>query len=229
MTAATVVGDSEVTGTVVLNQDGTLTFTPNVGQSGVATVRYTLTDGDGDPRFAEWTISVDADGTPTTPTGDDVPLATVDEDGLPGGIAGGIEDVAGEAVQVSGNLGYDFGDDGIGDFRWLAPSPSGLTSGGVPVVFSVSGDGRQLTGSAGGSVVLTAVLTSLATGAYQVTLAGPLDHSAPGVEDDIALTLNYVVSDSDGDEAQGALNVVLDDDAPLAVDDGASTSDGARW
>lgn len=52
VTAATVVSDSEVTGAVVINADGTLTFTPDPGQSGVATVRYTLTDGDGDPRFA---------------------------------------------------------------------------------------------------------------------------------------------------------------------------------
>lgn len=227
VTAANVVGDSEVTGSVVLNQNGTLTFTPDPGQSGVATVRYTLTDGDGDPRFAEWTIIVDADGTPTTPSGDDVPVAEVDEDGLAGGIAGGIDDVAGEATQVAGVLGYDAGTDGAGDFRWLAPSPSGLTSGGMPVMFSVSGDGRQLVGSAGGSVVLTAVLTNLLTGAYQVTLAGPLDHSDPGSEDDIDLTLNYVVSDSDGDEAQGSLNVVVDDDSPLAADDAASASGGA--
>lgn len=227
VTAATVVSDSEVTGAVVINADGTLTFTPDPGQSGVATVRYTLTDGDGDPRFALWTIAVDADDAPSTPTGPEVPTAVLDEDGLAGGVAGGIDDVPAELTQVSGLLGYDAGSDGVGDFRWSADGLGGLTSAGAPVTFSVSADGRQLVGTAGTSVVLTAVLTNLVTGAYQVTLAGPLDHSDPDSEDDIALTLNYVVSDSDGDEAQGSLNLVIDDDSPVADDDAASTSDGA--
>lgn len=40
----------------------------------------------------------------------------VDEDGLPDGIVGGVNDLDGEATQVTGVLGYSFGPDGPGTF-----------------------------------------------------------------------------------------------------------------
>ncbi|MDW9034348.1 hypothetical protein SFB88_15680, partial [Legionella pneumophila] len=62
------------------------------------------TDSDGD------TVTAAADGLVIT-VDDDTPIASankltgvVDEDGLTGGIAGGVGDVAGQAVAASGNV-----------------------------------------------------------------------------------------------------------------------------
>ena len=46
-------------GTVTVNGNGTLTFTPNPGFTGVATVNYTVTDPEGLTDTAVWTITVE--------------------------------------------------------------------------------------------------------------------------------------------------------------------------
>ncbi|NWL75267.1 hypothetical protein DM872_00125, partial [Pseudomonas taiwanensis] len=100
---------------------------------------------------------------------------TVDEDGLAGGIAGGIGDVAGAATVASGSVTgiFQSGADAplsyalSGDTSGL---PQTLTSGGVAVTYSVVGN--LLTASAGAVDVFTFSLT--AAGAYSFTLLKPL-------------------------------------------------------
>ncbi|WP_442487637.1 Ig-like domain-containing protein [Halomonas litopenaei] len=230
LTDASVVGGDNV-GNVTINSDGTLTFKPAPSFSGNAVVDYTATDGDGDTVDGRLTISVEgSDGTPTTPETDGDPStgpakAIVDEDGLPGGVAGGVADVAGESVVATGSLGYDFGDDGPGEVRLSTDGLPSLTSGGSPVTWTLSGNGRSLIGFDGnGDRVISVQLTNVANGSYKVVLAKPLDHAASGREDDISFSVKYTVTDSDGDTAVGRLNVVVDDDSPVAQDDGASTN-----
>ncbi len=55
-------------GAVVVNADGTLTFTPTTGFTGVASVSYTVTDPSGLTDTAVWSITVD-DGVPSTRDG----------------------------------------------------------------------------------------------------------------------------------------------------------------
>lgn len=61
------------------------------------------------------------------------------------------------------------------------------------------------------------------TGEFQVTLSKPLQHNVDGVEDDLNFNVGYTVTDSDGDTADGQLNVVIDDDVPVAAPDTATT------
>ena len=231
VTDATVDGGPGV-GTVTVNPDGTLTFAPNPDFTGNAVIDYTGTDGDGDTTDGKLTVTVesgDADDTPTTPETDGDPTtnpakAIVDEDGLPGGIAGGINDVAGERIAATGSLGYDFGDDGQGSFSWSTANLPSLTSNGSPVTWTLSGNGRSLVGFDGnGDRVISVQLTDVTNGTYKVVLAKPLDHSNPDVEDDINFNVGYTITDSDGDSASGVLKVTVDDDMPVANDDAAST------
>ena len=50
-------------GTVTVNADGTLTFTPTPGFTGAAVVNYTIVDEEGLTDSSTWTITVGADGT----------------------------------------------------------------------------------------------------------------------------------------------------------------------
>ncbi|USZ48267.1 tandem-95 repeat protein [Halomonas sp. DN3] len=229
VTDATVEGGPDV-GTVTINPDGTLTFVPDPDFSGNAVIDYTGTDGDGDTTEGQLTVNVgEKDDQPTTPETDDDPDTTpakaiLDEDGLPGGIAGGINDVAGEPIAASGSLGYDFGDDGQGSFTWNTDNLPSLTSNGSPVTWTLSGNGRSLVGFDGnGDRVISVQLTDVADGTYKVVLAKPLDHPNPDVEDDINFDVGYTITDSDGDAASGVLKVTVDDDTPVANDDTAST------
>ncbi|WP_348814412.1 Ig-like domain-containing protein [Halomonas sp. H10-59] len=229
ITNATVQGGAGV-GTVAVNPDGTLTFTPNPGFIGNATIDYTATDGDGSAVGGSLNVAVADGGTgPSTPETDGdpntaPPKAVLDEDGLPGGIAGGINDVAGERTAATGSLGYDFGSDGPGSFSWNTTGLPALTSGGSPVTWSLSGNGRSLVGFDNtGNRVISVQLTDVANGNYKVVLAKPLDHSHPGVESDINFSVGYTITDSVGDSASGSIDITVDDDTPVANADSATT------
>ncbi|MGQ7247480.1 Ig-like domain-containing protein, partial [Halomonas sp. V046] len=229
LTNASVQGGSNV-GTVTTQPNGTVTFTPHPNFSGNAVITYTVTDGDGDPVTGKLKVKVEDGGdVPTTPETDGdpttkSPTATVDEDGLPGGIAGGDGDVPGEATSVTGSLGYDFGDDGPGGFSWSTNGLPSLTSQGESLDYFLSNNGHTLTAfDEGFAPVFSVKLTNQASGAYRVTLFQPLDHSDPTTEDDIRFSVGYTITDSDGDSADGKLNMRVDDDTPVAASDFATT------
>ncbi|TXL73706.1 hypothetical protein FHP25_20065 [Vineibacter terrae] len=160
---------------------------------------------------------------------DDIPIVTaaqqtgtVDEDGVPGGIAGGVGDVAGEATVATGSVAPLFspGADQPLTFS-LSADTSGLaalTSGGVAVTYAVVGN--TLTASAGGSTVFTFSVNST-TGAWTFTLSDQLDHAAGNDENDLTINLSSILraTDFDGDTAAAAANalvVTVDDDTPTA-------------
>jgi len=144
--------------------------------------------------------------------------AEVDEEGLPGGIAGGVDDLSGELSSVSGSLGYSFGPDGAGSFAWSTAGLPDATSGGVPLTYSVSSDGLTLTAQAGSVTVFTLTVTDLAAGTYEFNLLAALDHRSPpsgtSVEDDLSFLFGYTITDGNGTTAAGSLAVTVDDDSP---------------
>lgn len=161
----------------------------------------------------------------TTPAVDGIPTGgtasnAVDEDGLPDGIVGGVNDLDGEATSVSGVLGYSFGPDGPGSFTWSTAGLAalGISSGGVPLTYQVSADGLVLTAFAGEKVVFEVQVTNLLTGAYQFQLFAPVDHAAPELggsdENDILYLFGYTITDGNGTPATGSLSILIDDDSP---------------
>ncbi|QMV61427.1 retention module-containing protein [Pseudomonas berkeleyensis] len=174
----------------------------------------------GGPEFPEAlpiaTADPEVDGIPSGGTASNA----VDEDGLPDGIVGGVNDLDGEATQVTGVLGYSFGPDGPGTFTWSAAglAEMGVSSGGTPLTYQVSPNGLTLTAYAGETVVFVAQVTNLATGAYQFQLFAPLDHAAPALggsdENDILYLFNYTITDGNGTPASGSLSILVDDDSP---------------
>lgn len=176
----------------------------------------------GGPEFPEAEPVATADAVPAVdgiPTGGTASNA-VDEDGLPDGIAGGVNDLDGEATSVSGVLGYSFGPDGPGTFTWSTAGLAalGISSGGVPLTYQVSADGLVLTAFAGETLVFEVQVTNLLTGAYRFELSAPLDHAAPPLgesdENDILYLFNYTITDGNGTPASGSLSILIDDDSP---------------
>ena len=116
---------------------------PNI----VLSLAYTVTDGDGDS--APGTISVTID--------DDMPLP-IAPDPLVGSNVAGTSATA--ALDSDDNVDNNVGADQLGTVQFPASlnPDSGLTSGGVPIIYTVSNDGLLLTGTAGGSTVFTITL-----------------------------------------------------------------------
>ncbi|WP_289104264.1 VCBS domain-containing protein [uncultured Halomonas sp.] len=213
-----------------------LTRTSNsaLTEAGSIDIALSATDNDGDAASGTLTLENREASIPSTPESDGDPsslnpTATLDEDGLAGGNAGGSGDVAGEDTVTTGTLGYSFGNDGAaasGAFSWnVASLPGDLkTADGRAVSFQLSSDGHTLTGTAsdgsGGSEdVVTIALTDQSSGAYQVTLHQALAHAAGNDENDLVFDATYTIVDADGSQADGALSVVIDDDAPVATSD----------
>ncbi|SDA59517.1 T1SS-143 domain-containing protein/type I secretion C-terminal target domain (VC_A0849 subclass) [Pseudomonas sp. NFPP33] len=161
-------------------------------------------------------VVLEVDG---TPTGGEA-INAVDEEGLPGGIVGGPNDLPGEAASVFGILGYSFGPDGPGGFTWSTAGLSelGMTSGGVPLSYQVSLDGLTLMAFAGDQEVFTLEITDLLAGTYTFELLAALDHEPPlpggSDENDLFFTFTYTITDGNGTPATGSLSILIDDDSP---------------
>ena len=150
--------------------------------------------------------------------------ASVDEDGLPGGIEGGVNDVAGIVTTVSGSLAgiFQSGADAplTYSFNTSTAGLPALTSGGTALSYSVSGN--TLTAKAGTADVFTLTITNTSTGAYSFSLLKPLDHPNGDNENDIFLQFGSLIkaTDKDGDSISAAANklvITVDDDTPVAA------------
>jgi len=193
---------------------------------------FTITDGDGDTKSGSLSVTIDDDAPIVNPTQTAI---TVDEDGLPGGLAGGPNDYAAggandTVTSVNGTLSYSFGADGkdtaATDIVFATAGLPALKSGGVDVLYAWDANSNTLTAYlSGGSatnpsaVVFSLHVTDVATGAYTFALSKTLDHAAPGSgadENNLTLTLPFTISDFDKDTASGSLSVTINDDSPKA-------------
>jgi hypothetical protein len=130
--------------------------------------------------------------------GDQIAIG-LDEDGTPaisGSNPGGPGDDADAPTVLSGTLIYNFGDSGPAGtdpivFDTNALNALSLQSGGDPVVWAWDGASLTLTGTVGGNTIVELVINDLNTGAYTVTLSGPIDHEAPesgSFENEVAIS-----------------------------------------
>ncbi|MBL8713015.1 MAG: VWA domain-containing protein [Alphaproteobacteria bacterium] len=223
--SATIAGAN---GVLIINSDGSYTYTLNAGVKGDTADNFTygLTDGDGDTSNA--VLHITSDGTPVIYDPNDPTLSpgtrTVDETNL------------GPATSVSGDLNANFYSDTPGKFSATGASTfsfggsaenGALTSNGYPVTVTLTGN--TYTGTANGVPVFTLTITNVDTGAYTFTLLGTLDHADTTNPDDvIQLNFGVTATDSDGDSDSATLTINVKDDGPVAHDDHNSynTADG---
>ncbi len=111
-----------------------------------------------------------------------------------------------------------------------ALNASALTSGGVALVYTLNTAGTVLTATAGqgGATVFTVTLSDDGTGSYVFDLDGRIDHPVGGSENDLDFAFGFTATDSDGDSADGAFTVTVDDDSPVIMPDAedATLSEG---
>ncbi|MEP6360375.1 MAG: retention module-containing protein [Halioglobus sp.] len=202
-------------GELLLASDGTYTYTQTAGAeaTGSDVFNYTLTDGDGDPSSATLTINLDGGVTVTVPGADD-DGTTVLEAGLPEGTGELSDDIAGNdnSETTSGTITF--------------------TASDTPVTISVGGQTIVLDGAAQGDLTvdgafgeLTLDVSDIANGNidYSYTLGDNIDHDDVVADSD---TFAVIVTDEDGDSANGSLVIAITDDGPEAVADTESVIEG---
>ena len=138
---------------------------PNI----VLSLAYMATDGDADTTQGTFSVTiVDDISLPITP------------DPLVGSNVAGTSATA--FLDSDDNIDNNVGADQLGTVRFPASlnPDSGLTSGGVPIIYTVSSDGLVLTGTAGGSIVFTITLNpdgnfAGTNDAYTLNMSGIVD------------------------------------------------------
>ncbi|MDO8252805.1 MAG: VCBS domain-containing protein, partial [Rhodoferax sp.] len=170
---------------------------------------YTLTDQDGDATTA--TLNITINGT------NDAPIVTnqtqsVSEEGLANGLpdATGTPDTTNSATFTGTMVATDPELSAITAWT-LTSSPTGITSNGVAVVWTLAG--QTYTGTAGATQVATLTINN--SGGYTFTLTAPIDQAAAGEE---VRALSFGVGANDGTlVGAGTLTINVEDDAPNTI------------
>ena len=201
-------------GQIKIYENGAYTYTYNAAaNSGSLTevFNYTLVDFDGDASVAPLTITIVDNGPGNAPT----ITRTIDE-------TTDINANTSGTITVAGATDFDLV---AGTFTSGGSQLGGaLTSNGVPVVVSlVSG---QYVGMAGSVQVFTLSLN--ASGQYSFIMKAPIDQAnASDPNDTIVLNFGYVATDADGDSSAGGIQIIVRDDAPIAVGDTNNVPNGS--
>ncbi|WP_324033981.1 T1SS-143 repeat domain-containing protein [Aeromonas caviae] len=130
-----------------------------------------------------------------------------------------VEDSDWSAAQtLTGDLAITAGADPLVNIAFDASQPGlqGLTSGGQPVVITISGN--SISGAVNGQNVFTLTLDQ--NGHYVFTLNQPLDQGSA----DSLLKAGFTLTDSDGDKVSSTLSVAIGDGADPVISAVTGTS-----
>jgi VCBS repeat-containing protein len=211
-------------GTLVLNANGTYTYTLNPGDAdfkalhaggnGTETFTYTLTDADGDSSTAHLVLNVHNN-----------------DDGV---TLGGLDVAGGELTVYEKNLMYGSDPDAPALTQhgtFTVNAPDGLQSLSISGVAIISGGVVQplpISGSTWLGSTLTVTGYDPATGvvSYSYTLNYTDTHPNADGANSISENFEVIAVDADGSEARGEINVKIVDDLPTAKPDATSVVEG---
>jgi VCBS repeat-containing protein len=211
-------------GTLVLNADGTYTYTLNTtdadfknlhgGGNGTETFAYTITDSDGDTSTANLVLNIHNND-------DQVYLNGLDVNG-------------GELTVYEKNLSDGTSPDTpaltqSGTFTVTAlDGLQTLTVGGINVVTGgvAAGFPQSVTTPLGSTLTITGYNPATGVVSYSYTLVDNETHPNANGANSISENFNVVATDTDGSTASGQINVNIVDDLPSAHPDAASVVEG---
>ncbi|CAN7639283.1 retention module-containing protein [Pseudomonas umsongensis] len=211
-------------GTLVLNANGTYTYTLNPGDAdfkalhaggnGTETFTYILTDADGDSSTAQLVLNV-----------------RNNDDGV---TLGGLDVAGGELTVYEKNLMYGSDPDAPALTQhgtFTVNAPDGLQSLSISGVSIISGGVVQplpISGTTGLGSTLTVTGFDPATGVVSYSYTLNYTDTHPNADGANSITENFevIAIDADGSEARGEINVKIVDDLPTANPDATSVVEG---
>ncbi|WP_223616401.1 retention module-containing protein, partial [Pseudomonas sp. BF-B-30] len=209
-------------GTLVLNANGTYTYTLNTsdadfqalhgGGNGTETFAYTLTDADGDSSTANLVLQIHNNDDPIT--------------------IGGLNTEGGELTVFEKNLGDGSAPDATaltqnGTFTVAAlDGVTTLTVGGIAVVTAgvAAGFPQSITTPLGSTLTITGFNAVTGVVSYSYTLVDNEAHPAASGANTLPEQFAVTVVDDNGTTATGSLDVNIVDDLPNAVGDSNGTA-----
>ncbi|MVW86956.1 type I secretion C-terminal target domain-containing protein, partial [Pseudomonas sp. PB101] len=211
-------------GTLVLNANGTYTYTLSTsdadfkalhgGGNGTETFTYTITDSDGDISTANLVLNVHNNDDLVTLNGLDVygGELTVYEKNLGDGTTPNIS-----ALTQSGTFTVT----ALDGLQTLTVGTLTVISGGV-----VAGFPQTATTPLGSTLTITGFNPVTGVLSYSYTLNDNEAHATASGANSLTENFNVVATDTDGDIANGQINVNIVDDLPGAKPDSSSVTEG---
>ncbi|NJI25492.1 retention module-containing protein, partial [Aeromonas veronii] len=213
--AATITG----VGTLIINPDGSYTFTPAPNYDGaVPPVNYQVTDGQ-DTVTSTLVISI-------TPVDEEV--------GLDGLTLEGGEVLVSDANLADGSTPNAAALTQGGVFTFNAPDGvQSLTLAGVTLITNGqlgASFPQSIISPLGNVLTISAVTYNPVTGegqvSYSYTLGDNENHTRPAIDTSLSESFSVVLTDSDGDTASDTLDITILDDIPTLAGDIGSTLGG---
>jgi len=188
-------------------------FKPAVNWNGTTNFKYAAVDNEGNVDITPAVATITVNPVNDAPIfGTTTATATVSEEGL----SGGVSDTLGTSDTTNATVAtgtFSITDDIAVTSVSLGTPSATLISSGQTITWTGVNTGH-LIGSAGGKEIIDISINN--TGAYTVTLKGPVDHATAGAED--VKSFNVGVTASDGTlSSTGTLSVNIEDDSPVAV------------
>ncbi|WP_210643394.1 retention module-containing protein [Pseudomonas sp. Tri1] len=211
-------------GTLVLNADGSYTYTLNTadadfkglhgGGNGSETFTYTLTDADGDTSTANLVLQVHNNDDPVIITGLDTEGGelTVQEKNLSDGSSPDAP-----ALTQSGTFTVT----ALDGVQTLSVGGINVVSGGVAAGFP-----QSMTTALGNTLTITGFNAATGVVSYSYTLLDNEAHPNANGANSLSEQFAVVVTDDNGTTANGNLDVNIVDDLPTAHADSASVDEG---
>lgn len=140
----TVLGAAALNGSVVINPDGTLTYTPNADYNGTDTITYTISDGNGGTDTATVDVTVNPVNDP--PVANDDAASTDEDTAVTIDVLGNDTDVEGDSLTVTSATAAN-GSVVINPDGTLNYTPDANFNGGDTITYTIS-DGNGGTASA---------------------------------------------------------------------------------
>jgi T1SS-143 domain-containing protein len=184
------------------------------------------TDGDGDsiPLSGDFTINI-TDDVPQVNSRANYTVQLEDDDLPPNGLDNHSpgDDIA--PLHATGTLNHNYGADEAGGTLLLAGATLGqgfsyvIDQGGLGMtIYQMQGQGEDSASVA----VLHVTLADDHSGNYTVEQLHNILHPAGQNENNIDFSVQYLVTDGDGDRAYGSFHINVDDDMPVITDSTAS-------
>jgi large repetitive protein len=180
----TVVSATAPNGTVVINPDGTVTYTPNANFNGVDTITYTISDGQGG--FATATVTVDVNPVNDPPVAVNDSATTAEDTPVTVAVLANDSDVDGDLLTVTSATSPD-GAVTINPDGTITFVPTANFNGPTTITYTIS-DGN------GGTSTATVTLTVAAVNDPPV--ANP---SSATTNEDTPVVLPVLANDTDDD------------------------------
>ncbi len=211
-------------GTLVLNADGTYTYTLNTsdadfknlhgGGNGTETFAYTITDADGDTSTANLVLQIHNNDDPVLLNGLDVNGGelTVYEKNLSDGTSPNTPALTQNGTFTVSAL------DGL----------QTLTVGGIAVITNgvAAGFPQSIVTPLGSTLTISGYDPATGVVSYSYTLADNEAHPTANGANSLTENFDVVATDTDGSTASGQINVNIVDDLPTAHADAASVAEG---